>query len=75
MLRLTALRLSNGPALLNLAPTSDFAMGGEPILRYGLVLPQNKNYTVSFSFGGREETGTFSSFLGEATCVTTIQLK
>jgi hypothetical protein len=38
-------------------------------------VPENKNYVVSFSFQGREGTGTFSSFPRDATCITTIQLR
>lgn len=38
-------------------------------------VPENKTYTVTFTYQGRQGTGTFSSFPRDATCITTIQLK
>jgi hypothetical protein len=38
-------------------------------------VPENKTYAVTFTFQGREGSGTFSSFPRDATCITTIRLK
>ncbi len=72
-LRLVALRYSLRSPDGTVQRTGTVRTGSDGFLEWWL--PQNKNYVVTFSFGGREGTSTFSSFSGDATCVTTIHLR
>jgi hypothetical protein len=40
-----------------------------------LWVPPGKRYVITFAYGSRRGTGTFSSFPKDPTCITTIQLR